>query len=218
MPHPPAASWALKIAISRPCRPSAVATPRAIERAWPLCSGNVAVPWHLLLSSSDKYVLDPLPRHQFLRKRGCAAGVLSSSTCAETRWRHGSLRMCDPQAAASPPSAAALEASEVRVQRHSNAPALARSRADRRHVVVSRTAHAQPEQEINAPYYIFDRLGLAAARPRAQYAAGCSRSSQQQSRCVHAFARGVMLASPRARGRHGALPAADGGRRWLSVD
>ena len=59
---------------------------------------------------------------------------------------------------------------------------------------------------------IFDRLGLAAARPCAQYAAGCSRSRQQQSRCVNAFARGGVLVSPRA------LPAADGGRRWLPVD
>ena len=58
---------------------------------------------------------------KILRKRGCAAGMINSSACAERRRRHYSLRMCHPQAAASPSSAAALEASEVRVQPHSNA-------------------------------------------------------------------------------------------------
>ena len=34
-------------------------------------------------SSSDKFVLASLPRHQNLRKRGCAAAVIIFRTCAD---------------------------------------------------------------------------------------------------------------------------------------
>jgi len=217
LPHSPAASWALKIAISRPCRPCGVATPRAIDRAWSHCSGNVAVPWHDISSSSDNGVLTTLPRHQNLRKRGCAAGMINSSPCAETRRRHGSLRMCHPQAAASPSSAAALEASEVRVQPHSNA----------QHWL----AHVLTEDTPSYPSWrgrsrrsscstVFDHFGMAAFRPRAQYAAGSSRSSQQQSRCFctswsgAGFASCLWVAAEHCqRGM-----AAGAGYHWLTVD
>ena len=44
------------------------------------CSGNVALPWQELSNWSEKIVLNTLPRHQNLRKRGCAAGVNNSFT------------------------------------------------------------------------------------------------------------------------------------------
>ena len=113
MPHSPAARWALKMTISRPCRPCAVAPTPRIDRAWPHCSGNVAVPWHDSSSSSENGVLNTLPRHQILRNRGCAAGVNNSFThggemepwrytnapalcCCGLRraWRHSAARRC----------------------------------------------------------------------------------------------------------------------------
>ena len=220
MPHSPAASWALKIAISRPCRPCELAPPRANDRASPHCSGNVAVPWHDISSSSDNGVLALLPRHQILRKRGCAAGMINSSACAETRRRHCSLRMCHPQAAASPSSAAALEASEVRVQPHSNAQHwLAHVLTEDTPSYPSRRGRSRRSSCSN----VFDHyFGMAAIRPRAQYAAGTSRSSQQQSRCFCTSWSGAGFAScswvaPRSTASAGWRPAlATIGLQWMA--
>ena len=52
----------------------------AFDAAPSHCSGNVALPWQELSNWSEKIVLTTLPRHQILRKRGCAAGVNNSFT------------------------------------------------------------------------------------------------------------------------------------------
>ena len=107
--------------------------------------------------------------------------MINSSACAEARRRRCSLRMCYPQAAASPSSAAALEASEVRVQPHSNA----------QHRLAHMLTEDMPpdlgpsrrRSRRSSCSTVFDQFGMAAVRPRAQYVASSSRSSQQQSRC-----------------------------------
>ena len=56
----------------------------AMDAAPSHCSGNVTVPWHELSSSSENDVLASLPRHQNLRKRGCAAGMNITDSQGET--------------------------------------------------------------------------------------------------------------------------------------
>ena len=50
---------------------------------------------HELSSSSDNDVLASLPRHQFLRKRGCAAVVIISSTFGAKEMERGRLQVQD---------------------------------------------------------------------------------------------------------------------------
>ena len=146
--------------------------------------------------------------------------MINSSACAETRRRHCSLRMCHPQAAASPSSAAALEASEVRVQPHSNAQHwLAHVLTEDTPSYPSRRGRSRRSSCSN----VFDHyFGMAAIRPRAQYAAGTSRSSQQQSRCFCTSWSGAGFAScswvaPRSTASAGWRPAlATIGLQWMA--
>ena len=82
----------------------------AIASPWAHCSGNVALPWHDLSSSSEKYVVASLPRHHFSLKRGCAALVIIPAAPAKRWWSRGSPRVLDLQADVAPSTVAAIEA------------------------------------------------------------------------------------------------------------